>query len=344
MKKYLNTLYLTTDGTYIHKERETIVVEIDGKKAAQFPIHTIGNIFCFGRVMASPALMAFCGEAGVGLAFFTWYGKFQVRVTGPVCGNVLLRRTQYRYADDPVKCLEISRSSIGAKVHSSRTCLQRFLRNYPTNPNAGAVQTVVDRKVQILHRIKEARDSELLRGYEGEAANHYFDVFDHLITQQKTAFIMNGRNRRPPLDRVNALLSFIYTLIQHDCVSACEGVGLDPAVGFLHRDRPGRYSLALDLMEEFRAFIGDRLVLSLINRNQVGEKDFTIAETGAVQMSDAARKTILAAYQDRKKEEIEHPFLKEPAPIGLFFHIQAQLLARYLRGDLDFYPPFVWRT
>lgn len=343
MKKYLNTLYLTTDGTYIHKERETVVIEIDGKKAAQFPIHTIGNIFCFGRVMVSPALMGFCGEKNIGLAFFTWYGKFLARVLGPVSGNVLLRREQYRRADDEMKCLEICRNIVGAKVASSRVSLQRFIRNNSNLPCVEAVSKVISTKKEILRKIKNASDVNVLRGYEGEAAHCYFSVFNNLILQQKEGFEMKGRSRRPPLDKVNALLSFIYTLIKYDCVSACEGVGLDPAVGYLHRDRPGRFGLALDIMEEFRAFLGDRLVLSLINRGQIKGKEFTITESGAVQMSDSARKTVLTAYQERKKEELEHPFLKESAPVGLFFHIQAQLFARYLRSDIDFYPPFVWR-
>lgn len=343
MKKYLNTLYLTTDGTYIHKERETVVVEIEGKKAAQFSIHTIGNIFCFGRVMVSPALMGFCGESGVGLAFFTWYGKFQARVHGPVSGNVLLRRAQYRYADDQDKCVEFSRNIIGAKIASTRVSLQRHIRNYPDHPQNNNITKAINLKKQILHRLKVAGDPDTIRGFEGDAAHTYFEVLNHLILKNKDDFSITSRNRRPPRDKVNALLSFIYTLIEHDCVSACEGVGLDPAVGFLHRDRPGRNSLALDMMEEFRAFLGDRLVLSLINRRQVNGSDFKITEAGGVQMNDSARKTVLAAYQDRKKEEIEHPFLKEKAPIGLFFHLQAQLLSRHLRCDIDFYPPFVWR-
>jgi len=343
MKKYLNTLYLTTDGTYLHKERETVVVEIEGKKAGQFPIHTIGNIFCFGRVMVSPALMGFCGESGVGLAFFTWYGKFQARVQGPVSGNVLLRRTQYRFADYEEKCLEYSRNLIGAKIASTRVSLQRHIRNNPNCAENDSIKEIIDLKKQILHRLKVADSPETVRGFEGEAAHGYFSVLNHLILKTSEDFSITGRNRRPPRDRVNALLSFIYTLIEHDCVSACEGVGLDPAVGFLHRDRPGRNSLALDMMEEFRCFLADRLTLSLINRGQVKGSDFKITETGGVQMNDKARKTVLSAYQDRKKEEVEHPFLKERAPIGLFFHLQAQLLARHLRGDIDFYPPFVWR-
>lgn len=343
MKKYLNTLYLTTDGTYIHKERETVVVEIDKKKVAQFPIHTIGNIFCFGRVMVSPYMMGFCGKSGVGLAFFSSYGKFLARVHGQVSGNVLLRRGQYRIADDESRHIDIVRNIVGAKIASTRVSLQRFLRNNPEFEDFRKISTVIDRKKGILNRIKNADTVDTIRGYEGEAAALYFGIFDKLILKNKDDFFLKGRNRRPPLDNVNALLSFIYTLIYHDCVSACEGVGLDPAVGFLHKDRPGRYGLALDICEEFRAFMGDRLTLSLINRKQINGKGFEVTGSGAVKMDDETRKKVLSAYQERKKEELEHPFLKEKAPIGLFFHLQAQLLARNIRGDVEFYPPFIWR-
>ncbi|ERP31660.1 type I-C CRISPR-associated endonuclease Cas1c [Chitinivibrio alkaliphilus] len=344
MKKYLNTLYLTTDGTYIHKQRETIIIEIEGEKAAQLPIHTIANIYCFGRVMVSPALMGFCGERGVGLAFFTWYGKFLARVQGAVSGNVLLRKAQYRTSEDPQAVLEIAKNSVGAKIHSSRTSLQRLLRNYPDHQNRENIEAVIQRKKQILHRIRDCCDIDSVRGYEGEGALQYFSVFDSCITKNKEYFYLAGRNRRPPRDAVNSLLSLFYTLITQDCVSACEGVGLDPAVGFLHRDRPGRNSLALDLCEEFRCYIADRLTLSLINRQQITPKDFIVSEVGAYSLKGDARKTVLAAYQDRKKEEVIHPFLKEKAPLGLFFHLQAQLMSRFLRGDIEFYPPFIWRS
>ena len=343
MKKYLNTLYLTTSGTYLHKERETIVVEVERKKIAQFPIHIIGNIFCFGNIMVSPSLMGFCGENGVGLAFFTDYGKFQARINGRVSGNVLLRREQYRIADDEEKHIDIVRNIIGAKIASTRVSLQRFLRNSPDCENIEEISVVIRRGKEILNRVKNCESVDIIRGYEGEFAASYFSVFDSMILKNRDDFFMKNRNRRPPLDNVNALLSFIYTLISHDSVSACEGVGLDPAVGFLHKDRPGRYGLALDITEEFRAFIADRLVLSLINRKQVTGKGFKTTGSGAVRMDDDTRKIVLSAYQDRKKEEIEHPFLKEKAPIGLLFHLQAQLLSRYIRGDIEKYPPFIWR-
>jgi len=343
MKKYLNTLYITTNGTYLHKERETIVVEVERKKVAQFPIHLIGNIFCLGRIMVSPDLMAFCGENGVGLAFFTDYGKFQARISGRVSGNVLLRREQYRIADDQTKHIDIVKNIIAAKISSSRTSLQRFLRNNQESQHRQQIKDVINRNKEILQSLQTLTTVNQIRGYEGEAAANYFSIFDHMILKNKKDFFFKLRNRRPPLDNVNALLSFLYTLILHDCISACEGIGLDPAVGFLHKDRPGRSSLALDLSEEFRAFISDRLVLSLINRQQISPKGFTITSSGAVRMDDKTRKIVITAYQDRKKEQIEHPFLKEKAHIGLLFHLQAQLLSRHIRGDIQQYPPFIWR-
>jgi len=343
MKKYLNTLYITTDGAYLHKERETLVVEIEKKKKLQLPIQTIGNICCLGRIMVSPAFMGFCGENGVGLVFFSSHGKFLARMTGSVSGNVLLRRQQYRFADDPEKSLQTAIPIIGAKIATSRTSLQRVLRNNPMIDGSQEVEETLKRLKGILQQVQACRSLEHLRGYEGEAAHHYFGVFSHCILRDKQHFFLKYRNRRPPLDPVNALLSFLYALLHQDCVSACEGVGLDPAVGFLHRDRPGRFGLALDMMEEFRPFIADRVVLSLINRGQVTAKGFRATESGAVRMDDTTRKTVIAAYQDRKKEELIHPFLGDKAPIGLFFHLQAMLMSRYIRGDLDFYPPFVWR-
>ena len=343
MRKYLNTLYITTDGAYLHKERETLVVEIERRKKLQLPIHTIGNIFCFGRIMVSPPFMGFCGETGVGLAFFSRNGRFLARIHGPVSGNVLLRRQQYRFSDETERTLQTAIPIIGAKIASSRTSLQRVLRNNPRLEGRNEIGKILEQLRGILRRVKEAKSLEHLRGYEGQAANHYFSVFNHFILRDKKHFFLRDRNRRPPRDRVNAMLSFLYALIYQDCISACEGVGLDPAVGFLHRDRPGRYSLALDIMEEFRPFLADRVVLSLINRGQVRAKGFRLTESGAVRMDDTTRKTVISSYQDRKKEEVIHPFLGEKAPIGLFFHLQAMLMARYIRGDLDFYPPYVWR-
>lgn len=344
MRKLLNTLYVTTDGAHLYKEGETILADIDGRKS-NIPIHAIGAIYCFGfKIYVSPALMAFCGEKNVELAFFKPYGRFMARVQGPVSGNVLLRREQYRKADDSTCSTEIARNIIAAKISSARTVLQRTLRNKPEHPEGSALNSVIDNLKWSLNSLKKAGTTGEIRGIEGDAANRYFGVFDHMIFHNKSQFFMQGRNRRPPLDNVNALLSFLYAIVLQDCVSACEGVGLDPCVGFLHTDRPGRPSLALDLLEEFRAFLADRMVLTLINRKQVLPKDFVRRESGAIELADDARKTVLTAYQERKRERIKHPFLDETIEIGLVFLSQAMLMARYLRGDMDFYPPFVWRT
>ncbi|NQU62790.1 MAG: type I-C CRISPR-associated endonuclease Cas1 [SAR324 cluster bacterium] len=343
MKKLLNTLFVTTDGAYLHKERETVVVEIEKKKVLQLPLLTLSNIFCFGRVMLTPQFMFSCSEKGIGIAFFSEYGRFQARVQGPQTGNVLLRRHQYRWADDPIKTADISRYIIASKIANSRTVIQRTLRNYPDCQGATDLKIAENTLKRILSKIQNITELDILRGKEGEAANCYFNIFDLLITQQKEDFQFSGRNRRPPKDPVNALLSFIYTIILQDCVSALEGVGLDPYVGYLHRDRPGRQSMALDLLEEFRAFLGDRLALNLINMQQIKISDFRFSENGAVLMSDEARKTLLTAYQKRKQETLKHPILKEDVKIGLLFHTQALLLSRHIRGDLDYYPAFIWR-
>jgi CRISPR-associated protein Cas1 len=343
MKKHLNTLFVTTQGSYLAKEGETIVVKVDGEIRLRLPVHTIGGVVCFGNVSCSPFLMGFCAENGVGLSFLTERGRFLARVQGPVSGNVLLRREQYRRADDPQASAEVASAVLTGKIANSRTVLQRALRDHSDKMAADEVSFAVKRLSYHLDLLNQGQALDILRGYEGDAAHIYFSVFDHLIVAQKGDFSFQERNRRPPLDNVNALLSFIYTLLVHDIRSALESVGLDPAVGFLHRDRPGRPSLALDLMEEFRPFLADRLALSLINRQQVQANGFEKSDSGAVMMTDEARKTLLVAYQERKQEEILHPFLDEKVTIGLLFHVQALLMARYLRGDLDGYPPFIWK-
>lgn len=345
MKKLLNTLYVTTQGAYLNKEGETVVVNVDKEMRLRLPIHTLGGIVCFGKVMCSPFLMGFCAENGVGLSFLSESGRFLARVQGPVAGNVLLRREQYRKADDTRCSAELARMVLIGKIANSRTVLQRAMRDHcekdhmDTARMGGALQ----RLSAYLNLLERDNQLDMVRGFEGDAAHSYFGVFDQLIVAQKEDFLFNERNRRPPMDNVNCLLSFVYTLLVHDICSALEGVGLDPAVGFLHRDRPGRPSLALDIMEEFRPFFADRLVLSLINLKQVQNKGFTRMDTGAVLMNDQTRKTVLAAYQDRKKEEIVHPFIGEKVSIGILFHVQAMLMARYLRGDLEGYPPFIWK-
>lgn len=343
MKKHLNTLFVTTQGAYLSKEGETILVTVEKEKRLQIPIHTLGGIVCFGRVSCSPFLMGFCAENNVGLSFLTENGRFLARIQGPVSGNVLLRREQYRRADSHKFAADMARFILTGKIANSRTVLQRVLRDHGEKIAHADIQGAVNLLADALKRLENTDSLEALRGIEGETARCYFGVFDHLITGQKESFIFNGRNRRPPMDNVNCLLSFIYTLLMHDTRSALEGVGLDPAVGFLHRDRPGRPGLALDLMEEFRPFLADRLVLSLINLGQVNGRGFHKSETGAVAMTDNARKEVIMAYQKRKQDEITHPFLGEKVAVGILFHVQSLLLARYLRGDLDGYPPFIWR-
>jgi CRISPR-associated protein Cas1 len=343
MKKHLNTLFVTTQGAYLAKEGETIVVKVEQEIRLRLPVHTIGGIVCFGNVSCSPFLMGFCAENGVGISFLTEHGRFLARVQGPVSGNVLLRREQYRRADDPQASADVARSVLTGKIANSRTVLQRALRDHADKMATDEVGFAVKRLSNYLDLLNQDRPLDALRGCEGDAAHIYFSVFAHLIVAQKEDFSFQERNRRPPLDNVNALLSFIYTLLVHDIRSALETVGLDPAVGFLHRDRPGRPSLALDLMEEFRPFLADRLALSLINLRQVQGKGFQKSDSGAVLMTDDTRKTLLVAYQERKQEEILHPFLEEKVTIGLLFHTQALLMARYLRGDLDGYPPFIWK-
>lgn len=347
MKHLLNTLYVTSQGAYLAREGETVVVRLDGQERLRVPIHTLGGVVCFGQVGASPALMGLCGERGVSLSFLSENGRFLARVQGAVAGNVLLRRKQYRRADDQDAATALARAVVAGKLMNARTVLLRAARqgDGASGPesDAEAIAAAGRELAGHLRELDRAESLATVRGVEGEAARVYFDVFDHLVRAQKESFFFHGRSRRPPLDNLNALLSFVYTLLMHDVAAALEGVGLDPAVGYLHRDRPGRKSLALDLMEEFRPFLADRLVLSLVNRQQVRADGFTVSASGGVAMDDATRKTVLVAYQERKREELTHPFLGEKLALGLVPHVQALLLARHLRGDLDAYPPFVWR-
>ncbi len=343
MKKLLNTIYATTEGSALRKDGENLVAEIDGAERARVPLHMLASVVAFGPVLLTPALIGACAERGITLVLLDRQGRFQARIEGPVSGNVLLRRAQYRLAETGE---DIVRSIVMGKIANQRAVIRRGLRDYGTemNPDArAALDGASDRMAMILRRVQLKDDSiDLLRGSEGEAANLYFSAFDHLIRSPDPELRWTGRSRRPPLDGMNALLSFLYTLLTHDCRSACEAVGLDPAVGFLHRDRPGRPSLALDLMEELRAPLADRLALSLVNRRQLRTGDFRRMESGAVLLSDDARKLVLTAWQERKKEERLHPFLQEKAPFGLVPYLQAQMLARHLRGDIDAYPPWFW--
>lgn len=343
MKKYLNTLFVTTQGAYLFKEGETVVVTVEKEKRLQLPIHTISGIICFGQVSMSPYLMGFCAENNVAVSFLTEYGRFLARVHGETNGNVLLRRQQYRMADDRIFSAGLAKAFLTGKFANSRVVLQRALRDHSDKVDVKLLENVSKRFSTSLEQIQRDLSMDELRGIEGDCAHAYFDVFNYLIVAQREDFIFDGRNRRPPLDNVNCLLSFIYTLLVHDIRSALESVGFDSYVGFLHRDRPGRPGLALDMMEEVRAFLADRLTLSLINREQIQKKGFIKSESGAVLMDEETRKIVLVAYQKRKQEEMEHPFLKESIPVGLLFYVQALLLARYFRGDLDGYPVFIWK-
>lgn len=338
MKKLLNTLYITRPDCYLHKERETVVIKQGDSKLAQFPMLALQNILCFGQVSVSPALMASCIEAGVGLTFFTEFGKFQAQVLGMPKGNVLLRRTQYRWADDEEKSVSVARLMIAAKVGNCRAVLMREQRNHGASDD---LAQAAQKMAALLENIRHARHIPQLMGLEGEAASLYFGVFNALLRAE--GFVFSGRVRRPPGDPVNALLSFAYVLLASECASALAGVGLDPYVGFLHQDRPGRKSLALDLMEELRAPLADRFVLTLINRGQLKMDDFVTEASGAVRLKDEAKKTFLTAYQERKKESLKHPYLDETIDLGLLPHAQALLLARHLRGDMQHYTPFVVR-
>jgi CRISPR-associated protein Cas1 len=334
---------VSTQGSYLHQEGETVVIEQEKKKVLQLPIHTLGSIVCFGNVMCSPFLLGFCAERDVSVSFLSANGRFLASVLGPVRGNVLLRRQQYRMADNEQITKEISSNLVSGKLANCRVVINRAVRDHSSKIDVNALREASKKIGKIIERIPRANSNDEVRGFEGQAAAEYFRVFNHLIVDQKQDFIFSERSRRPPLDEVNALLSFVYTLLAHDVRSALETVGLDPAVGFLHRDRPGRPGLALDIMEEFRPVIADRIVLSLINRKQLGKKDFTKAANGAVIMNDDTRKTVLTEYQHRKQEEIHHPYIEETVPIGLLFFIQSNLMARYVRGDIDGYPPFFWR-
>ena len=338
MKKLLNTLYITRPDSYLHKERETVVIKQGDDKLGQFPMLALQNILCFGQVNVSPALMAACIESGVGLSFFTEFGKFQAQVTGMPRGNVLLRRTQYRWADDADKAVSVARLMVAAKVGNCRAVLMREQRNHGANE---ALAQAAKALAASLESIRHARTVPQLMGLEGDAASVYFGVFSSLL--RAPGFEFSGRVRRPPGDPVNALLSFAYVLLASECASALAGVGLDPYVGFLHQDRPGRKSLALDLMEEVRAPLADRFVLTLINRGQMKPTDFVTEASGAVRLKDDARKALLTAYQERKRESLKHPYLEESIQLGLLPHAQALLLARHLRGDMTYYTPFVVR-
>jgi CRISPR-associated protein Cas1 len=343
MKRLLNTLYITRHGAHISKEGMTIVVFADGERLLQIPVLTISGVVCFGGVSCTPPAMELCSEHGVIITFLSESGRFLGRVVGPVHGNVLLRREQYRIADDEARSAEIARMFIIGKICNSRQVLMRGARDRKDLQVIDDLKAASRRLIQTARHIKQGTPADELLGKEGDSAKTYFASFNSLITSQQQEFQFTVRSRRPPLDCVNAMLSFVYTLLSHDATAALESVGLDPYVGFFHKDRPGRPGLALDLMEEFRSLLADRIVLSLINLQQVNPKGFTTTESGAVMMDKDTRTVVISAYQKRKQEEIRHPFLNESMPIGLLIHAQALLLARHIRGDLDKYPPFFWK-
>jgi len=343
MKKHENTLYVTTQGAYLAREGTNVLVRVEKQTRMRIPVHHLGGIVCFGNVSCSPFVMGLCGGQGVGISFLTVNGRFLARVLGPQSGNVLLRRAQHRMTSDPDRAADLARMVITAKIANARSVLQRARRDHPDRVFPELIERVVQRMADILRELQRPMPLEQIRGTEGEAAKSYFEAFNELILQQKDAFFLRERTRRPPRDNMNSLLSFLYAILTHDVVAACESVGLDPQMGFLHADRSGRPSLALDLVEELRPMLADRLALSLVNRQQIDAKGFSRRESGGVEMDAATRKTVLVAYQKRKDEEILHPFLKEKVTVGLLPHVQARLLARWLRGELDAYPPFLWK-
>ncbi len=343
MKKLLNTLYITIPDVYLALKGENITIIQDEKSIGRVPLHNLEAICTFGRQGASPALMAACVERDVAITFLTTSGRFRARVIGPSNGNVVLRKTQYRISDDEQKSGEIARHFLLGKIYNSKWTLERMTRDHALRIDVERFKKTSTYLTEAMQQVMNVSDLEVLRGIEGSAASTYFSLMDDMILQQKENFYFRSRNRRPPLDNVNAMLSFVYTLLASDVGAALEAVGLDAYVGFLHRDRPGRMSLALDVMEELRSVYADRFVLSLINTKQVQSADFLKKESGAVIMTDEGRKKILTLWQKKKMEKITHPFLKENISWGLVPHAQALLLARFIRGDLDAYPPFLWK-
>ena len=340
MRKLLNTLYVTTPEAYLSKDGMNVVVSVDKEELFRIPIVNIEGIVTFGYMGASPGLMKLCVDNGVSLVFMSPQGRFIGRIQGKVKGNVLLRKKQYHLSEDKEQALHVSRLFIAGKIYNCRNVLRRFIRD-------NGAQIEVEHAAKSLDFYKQnalkAEDMDLLRGIEGRAANVYFSVFNNLIINQKNDFVFDGRNRRTPKDEVNAMLSFVYTLLTNEVASALESVGLDPYVGFMHTLRPGRMSLALDMVEELRAYLGDRLVLSMINRRQIDKRDFIQQGDDSLIMTDSCKKNIIAAWQKRKKEIVEHPYLKEKIPLGLLPYSQAMLLSRFMRGDIDDYPVFIMK-
>lgn len=343
MKHLLNTLFVTSEDIYLSVEGENVLANRDKQVLARYPLHTLQSIVTFAYAGASPALMGACADRGIGLAFCTPRGRFLARTCGENTGNVLLRRQQYRVADDPTRSCQIARTMIFGKLHNARWSIERTRRDHGMRLETASLVKASQSLKELLPLVLETTEPETLRGLEGVGAAAYFGVLDEMILSRKEEFFFRGRNRRPPLDRVNAMLSFAYSLLSHDCASALESVGLDAYVGFLHTDRPGRASLALDLMEELRPCMADRFVLTLINNRMVKPENFQLQDSGAVLLTEEGRRGFLKAWQEKKRETLTHPYLGEKLPWGMIPYIQALLLARYLRGDLDDYPPFLWK-
>lgn len=343
MQRFLNTLYITTQKTYLHKKGEAVEVIVADEVKASIPFITLDSIVCFGNIYVSPFLLGAAPKYNITISFLSETGKFLARVQGPVAGNVLLRKAQYRISDDKEKSAQVAKFFITGKIANQKTVLQRAIRNHGNSLDTEKIENVITYINYNLDKLTRETDLDVLRGIEGDSSEKYFSVFNELITAQKDSFIFQGRNRRPPLDSVNAMLSYTYTLLYHDMISALEVVGLDPAVGFLHRDRPGRLSCALDLMEEFRSFFADRLILSLINRCEIKPNQFETTGSNAVIIDEGARKTLIASYQKRKEVVITHPYIDKKMHLAILFHTQARLLARYIRGDIDGYPVYIWK-
>lgn len=343
MRHLLNTLFVTSEDAWLSLDGENVVVNRDKTAVARFPLHNLQQIICFSYSGASPALMGACAQRDIGLTFCTPRGKFLARTSGLSRGNVLLRREQYRIADDPARSCQIARSMIFGKVYNARWSIERTYRDHKMRIDEQKFRTVSEELKVLLPQILDVPDNDTLRGLEGVAASGYFKLFDDMLLRNKEDFFFHGRNRRPPLDNVNAMLSFAYSLLANDCASALESVGMDAYVGFLHRDRPGRTSLALDLMEELRPCMADRFVLTIVNNAIMSQDDFFREESGAVRMTDVGRQKFLKQWQQRKQDTITHPYLEEKIPWGMVPYVQALLLARYLREDMDAYPPFLWK-
>lgn len=343
MKQLLNTLYVMTQGAYVCLDHETVKVEVEGKVQMQVPLHHLGAIVTMGNVMLSPFIMGRCADDGRAVVILDWNGRFKCRIVGKTTGNVLLRQAQYEAVRDRGRCAAIARNIVAGKVKNSREILMRGARETDIPDESAALHKAAEVLADALFHLKTNTDIDHIRGLEGESANAYFHVFDRMVKEaDRPTFTMHGRNRRPPLDPMNGLLSFLYTLLLNDCITAVEGVGLDSQMGFLHVLRPGRPSLGLDMMEEFRSVLADRLALTLINRKQITGKSFEVRPGGATYLNDAGRKEVVVAYQKRKQDELHHPILDEKVPFGLLPHVQARLLARHLRGDLEEYTPVLY--